>query len=68
MDIELSFVDSISEAYKQKLQTFVDNVLAQGLNENRPPDITFPGINEASYNDIQKLLDDYYEKWEAHTM
>ena len=53
MDIYLSFADPISEAYQQKLQTFVDGVLAQGITENRPPIIWFTGLNNAQ--EIYKL-------------
>ena len=63
MNIILRFGDSISDAYKQRLQTFVNDVLAQGITENRPPLIRFPGMNEGSYMDIQNLWDDYVEYW-----
>ena len=59
MSIDLFFVHSISEAYKQKLQTFVDDVLAQGLTENLPPCITFPGMNRATTTGINILRRDY---------
>ena len=59
MTIILRFNDSISEACKEKLQTFSDKILAQGLTANRPPRIRFPGMNEISYIDLQKLLYDY---------
>ena len=55
MNIALEFVDSISEASQEKLQTFLDNILAQGLTENRPPIIRFPGMREETYNDIRML-------------
>ena len=59
MKIELMFADSISEAYREKLQTFSDNILAQGLTANRPPIIWFPENDEETYIDILKLCDDY---------
>ena len=39
MIIDLSFADSISEAYRKKLQTYSDNSLAEGITENQPPGI-----------------------------
>ena len=48
MDILLSFVTPISEAYQLRLRTIMDHVLAQGLTENRPPAMNFPGMNDAS--------------------
>ena len=45
MNIILHFADSISDAYKQKLQNFVDDVIAQGLTANLPPNLYFPGMN-----------------------
>ena len=43
MDISLIFDDPISEAYEKKLQTLLDNFLAEGVTENRPPSFEFNG-------------------------
>ena len=59
MKISLSFVDPISEAYREKLQTFSDTILAQGITENRSPYIWFPGVNEETLEEIEKLHHDY---------
>ena len=55
MNISLSFVDSISDAFKEKLQTFADDVLAQGRTANRPPSICFPGMNIETFKKIIML-------------
>ena len=55
MQISLKFADKISEAYREKLQTFVNDVVAQGIIENRPPSIQFPGMNDTTYYEIFKL-------------
>ena len=55
MTILLSFADSISEAYRQNLQTFSDSILAQGITENRPPIIRFPEMNEDTFDEIYEL-------------
>ena len=51
----LKFADPISEAYREKLQSFIDNILAQGITENRPPYIHFPGMNLQTFDEIYKL-------------
>ena len=63
MDISLSFVYSTSEAYKEKLQKFMNDLVAEGRTANRPPDISFPGINDVSYREIQNLMNDYDDQW-----
>ena len=55
MKIYLSFVDPISEAYREKLHTFLENILAQGITENRPPIFWFSGMNKKIYYENQKL-------------
>ena len=55
MDIELTFADSISEVYREKLQTFSDSILALGFTENRPPCIEFTGMNKETFTRIEKL-------------
>ena len=59
MKIVLEFADPISEAYRQKLQTFSDNVLAHGITDNRPPRIDFDGMNQGTYNEIIVLQHTY---------
>ena len=59
MEIRLTFADSISEVYREKLQTFSDAILAQGITENRPPSIEFPGMNRETFTEINNLQDDY---------
>ena len=63
MDIDLTFADSISEAYREKLQTFLDNILMQGIIENRPPRIRFPGMNEETFTGIINLQRDYDNRY-----
>ena len=65
MDIYFSFADPISEAYRKKLQTILDTVITQGITENRPPYIDFPGLNEETYYEIVKLLRAYEERDEV---
>ena len=55
MDITLTFADPISEVYREKLETFLDNILAQGLTENRPPIIRFTGGNRETFSKIITL-------------
>ena len=59
MEIDFRFAGSISEAYKEKLQTFMDDVLAQGLIANRPPIILFHGMNHETFYEISLLRRDY---------
>ena len=59
MDIDLFFAGSISDAYKEKLQTFMDDLIAQGLTENRPPRIRFPGMNLVTFKQMTMLRRDY---------
>ena len=54
MDIYLNFSNS-TEAFTQRLQTFVDHILAQGLTENKPPSITFAGSNRGVAEGIVEL-------------
>ena len=55
MDIELLFADPISEVYREKLQKFADYILSEGITENRPPSIEFPGMNRGKFDEINKL-------------
>ena len=55
MEIDLTFADPISEAYREKLQTFSDNVLAQGITENPPPNLWFSGMNRETFSKIYEL-------------
>ena len=55
MQIDLYFVDSISNAYIEKLQAFDDDLVARGLTENLIPCIYYPGMNEATSKEIFKL-------------
>ena len=59
MDISFVFVPFISEVYKQRLQTFVDGLIAQGFSTNRPPRIRFPGMYEETFFEIWELRDVY---------
>ena len=60
MNIVLEFVNGypISEAYREKLQTFSNNILDQGITENLPPSIRFPGMNDDTFDKIYKLRRD----------
>ena len=62
MNIELIFARSISEAYKQRLQTFMDNILVNGLAEDRPPQINFDGMNRETALEIYELRCDFEKK------
>ena len=55
MIIYFRFADPISEAYREKLQTFMDNILAQGITENRPPRIQFTGMNHKTFNETDQI-------------
>ena len=61
MDIVLGFADPISEAYREKLQKFLDSILAQGLTENRPPRIRFNGEIWKTIDGIHKLCSAFKE-------
>ena len=55
MVIYLAFADSISEAFRVKLQTFLDAIIAKGSTESRPPRINFTGMNDETFYGIKKL-------------
>ena len=59
MDIHLYFNDSISDAYKKKLQTLMEIVIAQGLTANRPPLLRFPGMNTKTFYKLYRLCGDF---------
>ena len=63
MEIFLRFANAISEAYREKLRTFMNNVLDQGITENRPPSIRFTGINSGILAEITKLQRDYDRRY-----
>ena len=63
MSILIAFADPISEAYREKLQKFADSILAQGITENRPPTIGFPGMNQETFDKIGELQCDYYDRY-----
>ena len=65
MIIDFTFADPISEAYREKLQTFLNSVLAQGITENRPPSIRFPGMNEETFDEIDELQHVYNDRYGA---
>ena len=62
MKINLAFANPISEAYREKLQTFSDYVFAQGITENRAPIIEFPGMNRKKFDAIVVLHRDYSDR------
>ena len=66
MIIYFRFADPISEAYRKKLQTFSDSILAQGITENRPPIISFSGMNEETLPGIKKLQVAYCFRYRTH--
>ena len=55
MEISLTIAYPISEAYREKLQTFLDSVLAQGITENRAPYIHFPRMIWGTFQGILEL-------------
>ena len=63
MFIHLLFAGSISEVYRKKLQTFSNTILAQGLTENRPPIIEFPGMNRETFSKIYDLRHAYDRRY-----
>ena len=63
MEISLTFADKISEAYREKLQTFSDHILAEGITENRPPSLRFTGMNQETFDEIYKLQRDYDRRY-----
>ena len=63
MRLFLGFADSISEAYRKKLQTFSDNFLAKGINENRPPALSFAGMDQENFYRIEKLWQAYDDRY-----
>ena len=65
MAIFLRFADPISEVSRKKLQTFSDNILVQGITENRPPIFWFTGMNEETYDGIEELQSDYDNRYGA---
>ena len=65
MNIQIEFADSVSEAYRKKLQTFSDSILAEGITENRPPYIHFTGMNKETFKGIEKLQDAYDDNYRA---
>ena len=68
MKIDFIFAYSISEANREKLQTFLNNILAQDITENRPPTIWFPGRNEETFFGIRKLQRDYYNRYGCNSL
>ena len=50
MEQYLEFAYPISEAYRVKLQTFADNILAKGITQNSPPVIGFTGMNQLTFS------------------
>ena len=67
MKINLYFPDTISEAYREKLQIFSDKILAEGITENRPPRIAFAGMNRATFIGIESLRYAYARRYEVVT-
>ena len=65
MKIRLEFAYPISGAYRRKLQTFSDSVLAQGITENRPPYIDFSGMSQETFDEIRELQNEYDRRYEA---
>ena len=63
MDIILRFADTVSDAYRENLQTFSDAILAQGLTENRPPSIWFTGMNRETFDKINYLQHAYDKRY-----
>ena len=55
MKIYLTFTETIPEGYRQRLRTYMDQILAQGLTKNRPPCFYFEGINSETCNKIIEL-------------
>ena len=65
MEIDFLFARPISDASREKLQTFSDNILVQGITENRPPCIDFPGMNEETMKGIINLQCDYDRRYRS---
>ena len=65
MKIYLKFADTISETYREKLQTFSGNILAKGITENRPPWIEFPGMHVDTFFKIIHLQHVYEDRYRS---
>ena len=63
MKIDLKFARSISKAYREKLEKFLDKILEQGITENRPPSLDFNGWYYNSH--IANLQREYDDRDEA---
>lgn len=59
MNIVVSFAGPISEAYRERLEKFMDKIIAQGVTENRPPIVYFPEVNRDKFEKIRELREDY---------
>uniref|UniRef100_A0AC34FDL6 Uncharacterized protein n=1 Tax=Panagrolaimus sp. ES5 TaxID=591445 RepID=A0AC34FDL6_9BILA len=55
--IRLHFCDTISEAYKTRLQTIVNEIVESETHEYKPPFIGFPGHDEKMCDKLRKLYD-----------
>ena len=65
MKISLGFADPVSETYRKKLETFWDNILVEGITENRPPIFWFPGMNMETAFKIGTLWQAYDDRYGA---
>ena len=65
MEIFLCFAGSILEVYREKLRTFMNNILTQGITQNRPPYIEFPGMNHGKFEELRKLRSEYEYRYRA---
>ena len=62
MDISFICSDPISETYRQRIQTSAEQILAQGLTENKPPYVSYLGMNKDTRKSLRDLRRDYDEQ------
>ena len=62
MNIILAFAPSISGTCRMKIQAFGRNVLSQGLTKDKPPFISYPGMNKDTQKGLSELRKDYDEQ------
>ena len=65
MAVVVHFRDTISEAYQQRLLTFAENIIDQGITENRHPLFCFTGMDRAVHEELIKLRCAYNDQYGA---
>ena len=65
--MNLSFMcnPSSSETYLPRIQASAEHVVAQGLTDNKPPYILYPGMNENTRKallDLRRAYDELHQR------